>query len=40
MADREDEVADVFECDAILFDMDGVLVDSTTGVVRIWREWA
>lgn len=31
---------DALECDAILFDMDGVLVDSTTGVVRAWREWA
>jgi len=30
----------VFECDAILFDMDGVLVDSTTVVVRTWYEWA
>jgi len=40
LADREDDVANVFEGDAILFDMDGVLVDSTTGVVRIWREWA
>lgn len=29
-----------FECDAILFDLDGVLVDSTAVVVRIWREWA
>ena len=40
MTDREDDVANVLEGDAILFDMDGVLVDSTTGVVRIWREWA
>ena len=40
MTDREDDVANFFEGDAILFDMDGVLVDSTTGVVRIWREWA
>jgi mannitol-1-/sugar-/sorbitol-6-phosphatase len=40
MADRGNEVANVFECDAILFDMDGVLVDSTTVVGRVWREWA
>jgi mannitol-1-/sugar-/sorbitol-6-phosphatase len=30
----------VFSCCAILFDMDGVLVDSTRPVERHWREWA
>jgi len=29
-----------FFCQAILFDLDGVLVDSTPCVTRIWREWA
>lgn len=29
-----------FSCDAILFDMDGTLVDSTAVVVRQWRRWA
>ena len=29
-----------FECAAILFDMDGVLVDSTPAVARAWRRWA
>lgn len=29
-----------FRCDAILFDLDGVLVDSTEVVVRTWRNWA
>ena len=29
-----------FICQAILFDLDGVLVDSTPVVARIWREWA
>lgn len=29
-----------FGCDAVLFDLDGVLVDSTALVVRTWREWA
>jgi len=24
---------------ALLFDLDGVLVDSTAGVTRVWREW-
>ncbi|MFU8772106.1 MAG: HAD-IA family hydrolase [Anaerolineales bacterium] len=28
------------ECQAIIFDLDGVLVDSIPGVLRIWREWA
>ena len=27
-------------CDAILFDLDGVLVDSTAAVERTWRIWA
>lgn len=29
-----------FACDAVLFDLDGVLVDSTGVVVRTWRSWA
>lgn len=29
-----------FHCDAILFDLDGVLVDSTQVVERQWRLWA
>lgn len=29
-----------FGCDGILFDLDGVLVNSTALVVRTWREWA
>jgi len=28
------------ECDAILFDLDGVLIDSTACIARHWREWA
>jgi mannitol-1-/sugar-/sorbitol-6-phosphatase len=27
-------------CQAVLFDMDGVLVDSTDAVARVWRKWA
>jgi mannitol-1-/sugar-/sorbitol-6-phosphatase len=30
----------IFSCLAILFDLDGVLVDSTRAVDREWREWA
>ena len=30
----------LFNCAAILFDLDGVLVDSTQSVDREWREWA
>ena len=28
------------ECNAILFDLDGVLVDSTTRVTETWKQWA
>jgi sugar-phosphatase len=30
----------IFNCAAILFDLDGVLVDSTASVTRQWRRWA
>jgi sugar-phosphatase len=30
----------IFSCSAILFDLDGVLADSTCAVDREWREWA
>src|SRR3989442_10117337 len=30
----------IFHCSAILFDLDGVLVDSTRSVSRLWRRWA
>lgn len=30
----------IFSCLAILFDLDGVLVDSTRAVDREWRDWA
>ncbi|HKW27181.1 MAG TPA: HAD family hydrolase [Terriglobales bacterium] len=29
-----------FHCAAILFDLDGVLVDSTHSVARFWKRWA
>lgn len=28
------------ECEAVLFDLDGVLVDSAGSVERVWRAWA
>jgi sugar-phosphatase len=30
----------IFRCKAILFDMDGVLVNSGDAVARVWRRWA
>ena len=30
----------IFSCSAVLFDLDGVLVDSTDAVDREWRDWA
>ncbi|MGB9466781.1 MAG: HAD-IA family hydrolase [Candidatus Acidiferrum sp.] len=30
----------VIRCAAVLFDMDGVLVDSTPAVARVWTDWA
>jgi len=30
----------IFTVDAVLFDIDGTLVDSTAAVVRTWRVWA
>jgi sugar-phosphatase len=27
-------------CSALLFDMDGVLIDSTPAVARVWHRWA
>jgi sugar-phosphatase len=29
-----------FRCGALLFDLDGVLIDSTPAVARVWRGWA
>jgi sugar-phosphatase len=30
----------LIQCSAVLFDMDGVLVDSTPAVERVWTSWA
>lgn len=30
----------LIQCAALLFDMDGVLIDSTPAVARVWRKWA
>jgi len=28
------------QCSALLFDLDGVLIDSTPAVARVWHQWA
>jgi len=28
------------QCEALLFDMDGVLINSTPAVARVWARWA
>jgi len=30
----------VLKCDAVLFDLDGVLIDSSSCITRHWKEWA
>jgi sugar-phosphatase len=30
----------LIHCDALLFDLDGVLIDSTAAILRIWKDWA
>jgi sugar-phosphatase len=37
---KENLTMKTFDCAAILFDLDGVLVDSTRSVTRQWRRWA
>jgi len=34
------DIENPIHCDALLFDLDGVLVDSTETILRIWKEWA
>ncbi|HWG58921.1 MAG TPA: HAD family hydrolase [Candidatus Acidoferrales bacterium] len=36
MTDKPERI----RCRALLFDMDGVLIDSTPAVERVWRRWA
>lgn len=42
MAERETlkRFSTQIQCSGLLFDMDGVLLDSTHAVARVWRQWA
>lgn len=39
-ADQVSRTMAVIKCSGVLFDMDGVLVDSTPAVARVWTQWA
>jgi mannitol-1-/sugar-/sorbitol-6-phosphatase len=34
------QIDEIISCNGILFDMDGVLLDSTPAVARVWHNWA
>lgn len=36
----ENQKVKIFECDAIIFDLDGTLVDSAICIEKMWRIWA
>jgi sugar-phosphatase len=36
----QQETMTEIHCGALLFDMDGVVIDSTPAVARVWRNWA
>ncbi|HEV2421375.1 MAG TPA: HAD family hydrolase [Candidatus Acidoferrales bacterium] len=35
-----EQISEIILCSGILFDMDGVLLDSTPAVARVWHRWA
>ena len=37
---KKQDLKDRIDCSGILFDLDGVLIDSTPAVTRVWRQWA
>ena len=39
-ATRDQPAMNQISCAALLFDLDGVLIDSTPAVARVWRHWA
>jgi mannitol-1-/sugar-/sorbitol-6-phosphatase len=34
------QISEIIDCVGVLFDMDGVLLDSTPAVARVWYQWA